>query len=168
MEIVSYRFYFERWTLGPNQAMGNCAEVLNSDYNFSRKEQDDYAIESYKRANNAIEKGYFKDEIVKVELESKKGITNIKIDEEPLKFDEGKISQLRPAFNKNGTITAANASSLSDGAAAILLASKNNIEKYKLNPVAKIVSQASFATEPLGIYKSTNLCNKRMFSIRQT
>ena len=158
------------WDPYNNQAMGNCAEVLNSDYNFSRKEQDDYAIESYKRANNAIEKGYFKDEIVKVELDSKKGITNIKIDEEPLKFDEGKISQLRPAFNKNGTITAANASSLSDGAAAMLLASKNNIEKYKLNPVAKIVSQASFATEPLyftkaPIYAIKNVLNKANLDI---
>ena len=135
-------------------AMGNCAEVLNKEYGFSKQDQDLYAIESYKRANNAISNKFFKNEIVNVEFKSKKGSVIIDTDEEPLKFNEDKISKLKPAFDKNGSITAANASSLSDGAAAVLLASDEMINKYSLKPIAKIIGQASFATEPLYFTKA--------------
>jgi len=135
-------------------AMGNCAEVLNKEYGFSKQDQDLYAIESYKRANNAISNKIFKNEIVNVEFKSKKGSVIIDTDEEPLKFNEDKISKLKPAFDKNGSITAANASSLSDGAAAVLLASDEMINKYSLKPIAKIIGQASFATEPLYFTKA--------------
>ena len=151
-------------------AMGNCAEVLNKEYGFSKQDQDLYAIESYKRANNAISNKIFKNEIVNVEFKSKKGSVIIDTDEEPLKFNEEKISKLKPAFDKNGSITAANASSLSDGAAAVLLASDEMINKYSLKPIAKIIGQASFAAEPLyftkaPIYAIQKVLNKSNFNI---
>ena len=151
-------------------AMGNCAEVLNKEYGFSKQDQDLYAIESYKRANNAISNKIFKNEIVNVEFKSKKGSVIIDTDEEPLKFNEDKISKLKPAFDKNGSITAANASSLSDGAAAVLLASDEMINKYSLKPIAKIIGQASFATEPLyftkaPIYAIQKVLKKSNFNI---
>ena len=142
------------WDPYNNQAMGNCAEILNKDYSFSRMAQDEYAIESYIRSNDAISKGYFKDEIVKVTYKTKKGIIEIDKDEEPLKFNQDKILALRPAFDSDGTITAANASSLSDGAAAVLLASNKMIKKYNLNPIAKIIDQASYASDPLYFTKA--------------
>ena len=159
------------WDPYNNQAMGNCAEILNTDYNFSRQDQDDYAIESYKRSNDAIINEYFKDEIISIEYKSKKGTVNIDADEEPLKFNKDKISKLKPAFDKNGTITAANASSLSDGAAAVMLASKDMIEKYSLKPIAKIISQASFASNPLyftkaPIYAIQKVLKKTNFDIK--
>ena len=151
-------------------AMGNCAEVLNKEYGFSKQDQDLYAIESYKRANNAISNKIFKNEIVNVEFKSKKGSVIIDTDEEPLKFNEDKISKLKPAFDKNGSITAANASSLSDGAAAVLLASDEMINKYSLKPIAKIIGQASFAAEPLyftkaPIYAIQKVLKKSNFNI---
>ena len=151
-------------------AMGNCAEVLNKEYGFSKQDQDLYAIESYKRANNAISNKIFKNEIVNVEFKSKKGSVIIDTDEEPLKFNEEKISKLKPAFDKNGSITAANASSLSDGAAAVLLASDEMINKYNLKPIAKIIGQASFAAEPLyftkaPIYAIQKVLKKSNFNI---
>ena len=151
-------------------AMGNCAEVLNKEYGFSKQDQDLYAIESYKRANNAISNKIFKNEIVNVEFKSKKGSVIIDTDEEPLKFNEEKISKLKPAFDKNGSITAANASSLSDGAAAVLLASDEMINKYSLKPIAKIIGQASFAIEPLyftkaPIYAIQKVLKKSNFNI---
>jgi len=151
-------------------AMGNCAEVLNKKYGFSKQDQDLYAIESYKRANNAISNKIFKNEIVNVEFKSKKGSVIIDTDEEPLKFNEEKISKLKPAFDKNGSITAANASSLSDGAAAVLLASLEMINKYSLKPIAKIIGQASFAAEPLyftkaPIYAIQKVLKKSNFNI---
>ena len=134
--------------------MGNCGEVLCKENNYSRKNQDSYAIESYNRSKEAISKGYFKNEISVVEIDNKKRIQIIDTDEEPLKFREDKISTLRPAFDKDGTITAANASSLSDGAAAVLLASGEKIEEYKIKPVAKIIAHASFAADPLYFTKA--------------
>lgn len=137
------------WDPYSDFAMGNCGEVLCKEEKYSREAQDKYAIESYKRSNRAIKNGEFKNEIEPIEIKNKKENIIFDTDEEPLKFREDKISKLRPAFTKNGTITAANASSLSDGSAAVLLASKSEVDNHGLKPLAKIIAHCSFATEPL-------------------
>jgi len=142
------------WDPYNNVLMGNCGEILCKENKYSREDQDNYAINSYDRSNEAISKGIFKNEISVFEIETKNGIEIIDTDEEPLKFKKEKIFALKPAFDKNGTITAANASSLSDGAAAILLASEDKVKKYKLNPVAKIIAHATFATDPVYFTKA--------------
>ena len=132
--------------------MGGCAEILNDEEKITREVQDNFAINSYKRSNLAIKNGFFKNEIAPVEVKSKKGSTLVEIDEEPLKFNEKKILGLKPVFKKNGSITAANASSINDGAAAILLGSKNI--DTSLNPIAKIIAHTSFAMEPVYFTKA--------------
>jgi len=142
------------WDPYNNFPMGNCGEILCKENNYSRKDQDDYAINSYNRSKKAISEGIFKSEISEVQITTKKGVQTFDTDEEPLRFKEEKISKLKPAFDKNGTITAANASSLSDGSAAVLLASSDKVKKYQLNPIAKIISHASFATDPVYFTKA--------------
>ena len=132
--------------------MGGCAEILNDEEKITREVQDNFAINSYKRSNLAIKNGFFKNEIIPVEVKSKKGSTLVEIDEEPLKFNEKKILGLKPVFKKNGSITAANASSINDGAAAVLLGSKNI--NTSLKPIAKIIAHTSFAMEPMYFTKA--------------
>jgi len=132
--------------------MGGCAEILNDEEKITRQVQDNFAINSYKRSNLAIKNGLFKNEIIPVEVKSKKGSTLVEIDEEPLKFNEKKILGLKPVFKKNGSITAANASSINDGAAAVLLGSKNI--NTSLKPIAKIIAHTSFAMEPVYFTKA--------------
>ena len=132
--------------------MGGCAEILNDEEKITREVQDNFAINSYKRSNLAIKNGFFKNEITPVEVKSKKGSTLVEIDEEPLKFNEKKILGLKPVFKKNGSITAANASSINDGAAAVLLGSKNI--NTSLKPIAKIIAHTSFAMEPVYFTKA--------------
>ena len=142
------------WDPYNNVLMGKCGEILSKENNYSRRHQDDYAINSYNKAKKAISKGFFKDEISPVNLNTRKGVLVVDTDEEPLKFKEEKISMLKPVFEDNGTITAANASSLSDGAAAVLLASEKKIDKYNLKPVAKIIGHTSFAADPIYFTKA--------------
>tara|TARA_Y100000766_G_scaffold60686_1_gene49954 strand:- start:1870 stop:3093 length:1224 start_codon:yes stop_codon:yes gene_type:complete len=142
------------WDPYNNNAMGNCAEVLSSEEGYSREAQDEFAIESYKRSNNAINQKYFKNEITPVKIISKKSEINFDTDEEPLKFREDKINKLKPAFIKNGTITAANASSLSDGSAVILLGNESIENEYSIKPKAKIIAHTSYAYEPLYFTKA--------------
>ena len=137
-----------------NFLMGKCAEKLCLENNYSRQKQDEYAIQSYERSNFAIENGCFDNEICSVEVKNKKNTLTINKDEEPLKFNKDKILSLRPAFEKEGTITAANASSLSDGAASVFLASEDYIKKNNIKPIAKIVSHASYAAEPVYFTKA--------------
>ena len=137
------------WDPYNNMVMGSCAEILVKEETFNRKEQDLFAIESYTRSNNAIKKGYFKNEITSIKVKIRKEDILIDTDEEPLKFNKDKITSLKPAFDENGTITAANASSLNDGAAAVLLVSEDKINEYKIKPRAKIISHVSYAMEPL-------------------
>ena len=132
--------------------MGGCAEILNDEEKITREVQDNFAINSYKRSNLAIKNGFFKNEIIPVQVKSKKGSTLVEIDEEPLKFNEKKILGLKPVFKKNGSITAANASSINDGAAAVLLGSKNI--NTSLKPIAKIIAHTSFAMEPVYFTKA--------------
>ena len=134
--------------------MGNCGETLSKENNYSRQVQDDYAIESYNRSNFAIKKGLFKNEIVPVEISNKKSNKIIDTDEEPLKFNQEKLLSLKSVFEKDGSITAGNASSLSDGAAAVCLASSDKVNDLNLKPIAKIIAHASFAMEPMYFTKA--------------
>lgn len=132
-----------------NKIMGSCAEVCATDYKISREEQDDYAIMSYKRSADAWAKGKFKDEVVPVEVQTKKGNIIFAEDEEYKNVNFEKLRQLKPAFEKNGTITAANASTINDGAAAVILMSKEKAEKLGIKPLAIIRSYADAEQEPL-------------------
>jgi acetyl-CoA C-acetyltransferase len=129
--------------------MGNCAEICAKEHNISREDQDNFAITSYTRAADAWKAGKFDNEIVPVSVPQRKGDPIIVREDEEYKnvFLE-KIPSLRPAFDKEGTITAANASTLNDGASALILASAEAVEKYGLKPIAKIVSYADAAQAP--------------------
>ncbi len=153
------------WDPYNDYAMGNCAEVLCKEEKFSRDMQDEYAIESYKKSNEAIKKGYFKNEITPVEIKLRNKDIIFDLDEEPLKFNEDKVSKLRSAFIKNGTITAANASSLSDGASAVLIGSRFIGDKMNIKPKARIIAHTSFATEPLYFTKAPIYAIKKVLEI---
>ncbi len=128
-----------------NLHMGNCSEQVAKEKNITREEQDAFAIESYKRALSAQEKGLFDEEILPIQIKD----TFIKEDEEPKKVKFDKIPSLKPIFEKEGTITAANASKLNDGAAITLVASFEAVKKFNLKPQVRIVSQAAYAMEPI-------------------
>ena len=129
--------------------MGNCAELCAKEHNITREDQDDFAITSYKRAAAAWQAGKFNDEIVPVAVPQRKGDPiMVSEDEEYKNVFLDKIPGLRPAFDKEGTITAANASTLNDGASALLLASKEAVDTYGLKTIAKIVSYADAAQAP--------------------
>jgi len=137
------------WDAYNDKHMGNCAEMLSADRNYTREAQDEFAITSYKRAQTAQADGTFQAEIIPVEIPQRKGDpVLVSEDEEPGKARFDKIPSLRPAFEKEGAITAANASKLNDGAAAILIMSEEKATELGLKPIAKIVSQASAAHEP--------------------
>ena len=140
------------WDPYNKMAMGSCAEILNKEEDISREEQDRFAIQSYERSNNAIKNGLFKDEIAPVEVSSRKGSILVDTDEEPLRFNKDKILQLRPVFNKEGSITPANASSINDGAAVLLLGSNSN--SFDAKPIAKIIAHTSFAMDPIYFTKA--------------
>lgn len=129
--------------------MGNCAEICAKDRNISREDQDAFAIESYRRSAEAWKAGKFDNEIVPVEVPQRKGDALIVSEDEEYKnVMLDKIAGLRPVFDKDGTVTAANASTLNDGASALILASKEAVEKYGLKPIAKLISYADAAHAP--------------------
>jgi acetyl-CoA C-acetyltransferase len=136
------------WDPYNNWHMGNAAELCVKENSFTREEQDAYAIESYKRAQKAQVEGHFKNEIVPVELVGKKGTVTVSQDEDPVKTDFAKVPGLRPAFDKAGTITAANASKINDGASAVVLMSEEAMKESGAKPLAKIVASATFAQDP--------------------
>lgn len=130
--------------------MGNCADHTAREMNITRVEQDTYAIQSYQRSAEAWSQGYFQDEIIPVEIVGRKGeIIRVDEDEEYRQVMFEKISSLRPVFDKNGTVTAANASTMNDGAAALVLVSGAKAEALGLKPIAKIRGYADAATDPL-------------------
>jgi acetyl-CoA C-acetyltransferase len=129
-------------------AMGVYADRTAAKYGFTREEQDAFAIRSYKNSAAATEGGRFKDEIVGVEISSKKGTFMMTEDEEYKSVNFDKIPSLRPAFSKDGTVTAANASTINDGASALILASAEMVKKLNLKPIARIVSFADGEHEP--------------------
>ena len=128
--------------------MGNCAELCASKYEFSREDQDAFALESYRRAQDATESGRFDAEIAAVEIEGRKGTSRVERDEDPFRVDLERASTLRPAFQKDGTVTAANASNINDGAAALVLATTGVCADRGLEPMARVVAHASVAQEP--------------------
>lgn len=128
--------------------MGSFAQDMANTLNYSREQMDDFAIRSLKRAQNAITEGYFKDEIVAVPVKTRKGEESVDQDEQPLNAKLDKIPSLKPAFAKDGTITAANASSISDGASALVLTSESNAQAKGLQPLARIVATASNSQHP--------------------
>ena len=137
------------WDAYNDTHMGNCAEMLSKERNYSREAQDEFAVTSYKRAQSAQAEGVFDSEIVPVKIPQRKGDSVfISEDEEPGKARFDKIPLLRPVFEKDGAITAANASKLNDGAAVILIMSEEKAIKLRLTPIARIVAQASAAHEP--------------------
>lgn len=129
--------------------MGSCAEVCATEYKISREEQDNYAIMSYQRSADAWAKGKFKEEVIPVEVQTKKGTVLFAEDEEYKNVNFDKLKQLKPAFEKDGTITAANASTINDGAAAVVLMSKEKAEKLGIKPLAIIRSYADAEQDPL-------------------
>jgi len=129
--------------------MGNCAELCAKEHHISREAQDDFAIESYERSARAWESGAFDDEIVPVAVPQRKGDpVMVTVDQEFTQVKMEKVRTLRPAFQKDGTVTAANASTLNDGASALVLASEDAIRQHGLTPLAKIVSTADAAHAP--------------------
>lgn len=131
-----------------HQAMGVCADATAKKYKISREEQDRFAIQSYQRAAAATSAGKFSNEIVPVTIKTKKGDTLFTEDEEFKNVFFDKIPSLRPAFTKDGTVTAANASTINDGASALILASEKAVKKYGLIPIAKIKGFADAEQEP--------------------
>ena len=128
--------------------MGSFAQDMANEYKMTRKAMDDFAIESLNRAKSAIESGYLKEEITPVTIKTRRGETIVSDDEQPFNADIEKIPQLRPAFAKDGTITAANSSSISDGASALVLTTESEAQKRNLKPVARIVGHTTNSRHP--------------------
>lgn len=138
------------WDPYNDQHMGNCAEECAAKYAFERDQQDAYAIESFKRANAAQQGGRFVSEIIPVEISGAKGaVTVVAQDEGPGRVNYDRIPTLKPAFRKDGTITPANASSINDGAAAMVLTTANHARSRGLSPIARVVSFGGHAQDPL-------------------
>ena len=137
------------WDPYSDKHMGMCAEMCVSKYKFTREQQDAFAMESYRRAQDAVKSGKFKKEIAVVEIPAKKGNAVIIDDEEPFAAPLEKMPTLKPAFQKDGgSVTAANSSKLNDGAAALVVTSAEYAQKNNLKPIARIVAQATSAQEP--------------------
>ncbi len=137
------------WDPYGDMHMGNCGELCVKEYGFTREQQDEFALRSYERARQAAEDGSFASEIVPVEVPRRKGDAEIvERDEEPLRVDLSRIASLKPAFDKAGSVTAGNSSKINDGAAALVLTTAERAEAMGLEPIARLVAQASFAQEP--------------------
>ena len=136
------------WDPYNNFHMGTAAEMCVKEFKATREQQDEFAQNSYEKAQNAQSKNWFDNEMVAVEVPSRKETLTISTDDEPGKARFDKMKSLRPAFDKEGTITAANASKINDGAAALVLASADAVKQHGLKPIAKIVAQGHFAQDP--------------------
>ena len=148
-KVIDSMIHDGLWDAYNDKHMGNCAEMLAKDRNYSREAQDEYAIESYNRAQQATTDGIFQTEIVPVVIPQRKGEPLvIDEDEEPAKARFEKIPDLKPAFDNDGTITAANASKLNDGAAVMLITSEENAKDLGLKPLVRILEQASASHQP--------------------
>jgi acetyl-CoA C-acetyltransferase len=152
-----------------NCMMGVCADATATKYEISREEQDAFAIQSYKRSQASTSNGQFADEITAVEVPQRKGDPKmVTEDEEPQKVMFEKIPKLRPAFSKDGTVTAANASTINDGAAALVLASEDAVNKYGLSPVAEIVGFTDAAHEPEWFTTAPTKATQRLLDMTNT
>ena len=137
------------WDVYNQVPMGDAAELCASECNISRDMQDAFTIDSYKRAQDSISEGRFKDEITPVVIAGRKGDVIVDTDEEPARVQFDKIPTLKPVFKKDGTVTAANASTINDGAAAIVVAGEKAVQQHGLTPMARVIAQASYAQDPL-------------------
>jgi acetyl-CoA C-acetyltransferase len=147
--FIDEMIYDGLWDPYSQQHMGNCGELCAKEYGFTREMQDNFAIESYKRAQAAQKAGKFAAEITPVEITGKKGdVTKIDTDEGPMKAQFDKIPTLKPAFDKAGTVTAANASPVNDGAAVVVLMSAEKAKALGVKPLARLVSYGGNAQEP--------------------
>jgi len=147
-EILDHMFYDGLQNPYDGKMMGHFADATAAKYGFTREQQDAYAMESVRRAQQAVASGAFKNEIAPVTFKTRKGEQNVDTDETPGTCDINKIPTLKPAFNKDGTVTAASSSSISDGAAALVIASDAWASHSKHQPLAKIIAYASHAHEP--------------------
>ncbi|AUM28660.1 thiolase family protein [Acinetobacter pittii] len=147
-EIKDHMFFDGLEDAETGRLMGSFAQDMANTRGYTREQMDDFAIRSLKRAQTAITEGYFKDEIVPVTVPSRKGDVVVDQDEQPLNAKIDKIPSLKPAFAKDGTITAANASSISDGASALVLTSSEVVAQRGLQPLAKIIATASNSQHP--------------------
>jgi acetyl-CoA C-acetyltransferase len=148
-KLVDGMIFDGLWDPYNNVHMGSCGDKCAAEYKFSREAQDEYAKESFRRALAAQKEGMFDAEMTKVSVPQKKGdALEIKLDEGPAKGDPSKFASLKPAFGKDGTITAANASSINDGASALVLASEKAVKQHNLTPLARIVGYAGAAQAP--------------------
>ena len=148
-ELKDLMIYDGLWDPYGNKHMGNFGDLCSREKNITREQQDVFAAESYRRAIKAMDEGWFKEEIVPVEVPGRKGaVTIFEEDESPRGVRFEKIPQLRPAFSKDGAVTAANASSINDGAAAMLVMSREKADELGLKPLARVVAHASHAEAP--------------------
>jgi len=148
-EVVDSMIKDGLWDVYNNIHMGSCAESCAKDFHFTREQLDEFAVNSYKKAIEAQKTGRFIDEIVKVPIKSRTGENYVEIDEEPTKVNFEKVPKLRPVFAKDGVVTAANASSINDGAAALIVMSEEKAKKLGLKPLVEIVTQSSAAKAPI-------------------
>jgi acetyl-CoA C-acetyltransferase len=147
-ELLDHMFTDGLQSPWDGQLMGVFAEATSEKYGFTRTEQDAFAAESVRRALKAVESGAFAREVTPVKIKSRKGETVVERDETPFTCDLDKIPTLKPAFKKDGTVTAASSSSISDGAAALVLVRESTAKNRDLKPLARIVAYGSFAHEP--------------------
>jgi acetyl-CoA C-acetyltransferase len=147
-KLVDSMIHDGLWDPYGDKHMGNCAETCVAKYEFTREQQDDFSRESYERAQSASQNGKFKNEIAVVEIETRKGKSVVVDDEEPFAAPLDKMKTLRPAFLKEGSVTAANSSKISDGAAALVVTSAEWAEKNGVKPIARIVAHATMSQEP--------------------
>ena len=148
-KVIDLMIHDGLWDPYGDKHMGTCAEACVTKYTFTREQQDEFALESYRRAQDAIKNGSFKKEIAVVEIEGKKGKSVVVDDEEPFSAPLDKMTKLKPAFAKEGgSVTAANASKINDGAAALIVTSAEYAQQNNLKPIARIVAQSTAAHEP--------------------
>ena len=165
-ELVDSMIYDGLWDVYTGRHMGGCGDLCATKYNISREDQDAFAIESYKRAMRAWDDGFYKDDVVPVEIKSKKGSTFVDRDEDVAKFQgEDKMRSLAPAFGPGGTITAGNASKINDGAAAMVVFDDDRKKALGLKPAARILGHANVAMESdwftiAPIYAIRKLCEQ--------
>jgi len=148
-EVIDTMVYDGLWDVYNDIHMGSCAEACARNFSFTREQLDEFAVQSYKKAIQAQNSGRFDDEIVKVSVKNKAGETLVEKDEEPLRVRFDKISSLKPAFEKDGIVTAANASSINDGAAALIVTTEEKAKELGLTPLVEIIAQSSSAKAPI-------------------
>ncbi|MES2663499.1 MAG: acetyl-CoA C-acyltransferase [Pseudomonadota bacterium] len=147
-EIKDHMFFDGLEDAETGRLMGSFAQDTANQQSISREDMDNFAIESLRRAKTAIQEGYFKDEIIPISVETRSGTVVVSVDEQPGKAKEEKIHSLKPAFAKDGTITAANASSISDGASALIIMRASEAERRGVKPLAKIIAHTSQSQHP--------------------